>query len=30
MKLITKDAEGNIAETSHGLFRFVPMLENKD
>ena len=30
MKLITKDAEGNITETSHGLFRFVPMLENKE
>ena len=30
MKLITKDTEGNITETSHGLFRFVPMLENKE
>ncbi len=30
MKLLTKDNQGNITETSHGLFRFVPMLENKE
>lgn len=30
MKLITKDEKGNIRETDHGLFRFVPMLKNKD
>ncbi len=30
MKLIIKDKEGKIHETDHGLFRFVPMLKNKD
>ena len=30
MLLITKDLNGNINETKHGLFRFVPMLKNKD
>jgi protein-L-isoaspartate(D-aspartate) O-methyltransferase len=29
MKLIEKDASGNITETNHGTFRFVPMLKNK-
>ncbi len=30
MKLIIKDKEEKIHETDHGLFRFVPMLKNKD
>ena len=30
MKLIKKDVSGNISETNHGTFRFVPMLKNKD
>jgi len=29
MKLIIKDEKGNISETTHGLFRFVPMLKDK-
>ena len=29
MKLIEKEMDGNIKETDHGLFRFVPMLKNK-
>jgi protein-L-isoaspartate(D-aspartate) O-methyltransferase len=29
MKLIEKDASGNITETNHGTFRFVPLLKNK-
>jgi len=29
MKLIEKDASGNITETNHGSFRFVPLLKNK-
>jgi protein-L-isoaspartate(D-aspartate) O-methyltransferase len=30
MKLITKNINGEIQESDHGLFRFVPMLKNKD
>ncbi len=30
MKLVYKDTDGKIIETDHGLFRFVPMLKNKD
>lgn len=30
MILLTKDQQGNINQTKHGLFRFVPMLENKE
>ncbi len=30
MKLIEKTEDGNIIESSHGLFRFVPMLKKKD
>ncbi len=29
MKLIVKDKQGNLNETEHGLFRFVPLLKNK-
>lgn len=29
MKLLTKDADGNISEESYGDFSFVPMLNNK-
>jgi protein-L-isoaspartate(D-aspartate) O-methyltransferase len=30
MKLIIKDQKGNITESEHGYFRFVPLLKNKD
>ncbi len=30
MKLIQKDEKGKLHETDHGLFRFVPLLKNKD
>ena len=30
MKLIIKDTEGNITESNHGSFRFVPLLKNKN
>ena len=30
MKLIVKDDTGQISESSHGAFMFVPMLQNKD
>ncbi len=30
MKLIEKDENGNVKETDHGIFRFVPLLKNKE
>ena len=30
MKLIVKNVDNSLTETQHGLFRFVPMLKNKD